>query len=100
MDFVAEETPALVALYHVWVAPGRMAFSDEITTVDPGPFLFISGISILEAMKTLLTLTSKRRTNSSVVTSIPDLFGYDHPALCTTIDGAALNFALEVSSWR
>lgn len=49
IDLVAEETPALVALYHVWRAPGRMAFSLEMTIVDPGPFFFISGIRILEA---------------------------------------------------
>lgn len=43
-DLVAAETPALVALYHVCVAPGRMAFSLEITMVEPGPFFFISGM--------------------------------------------------------
>ena len=49
IDLVADETPALVALYQVCVAPGRMAFSLEITIVDPGPFFFISGTRTFEA---------------------------------------------------
>lgn len=46
----------------------------------------------------LRTLTLNRRSNSSTVTSMPDLFGYDHPALCTTIEGAVPNFTMETSS--
>ena len=46
----------------------------------------------------LLTLTLKRRSNYSIVTSRPDLLGYDQPALCTTIDGALPNLVIEVSS--
>jgi hypothetical protein len=49
MDLVADDTPALVALYHVCVAPGRMAFSLEMTMVEPGPFFFIAGIRTFEA---------------------------------------------------
>ena len=77
-----------------------MAFSLEMTTVEPGPFFFISGMRILEARKMLLTLTSKTRVNSSTVTSMPDLFGYDQPALWTTIEGAFPKREMDVSSWK
>lgn len=39
MGLVAAKTPALVALYQVWVAPMRRAFSLDMTTVEPGAVL-------------------------------------------------------------
>lgn len=99
IDLVAEEMAAFVALYQVCRAPGRIAFSLEMTTVDPGPFFRIAGTRTLEARYTLRTLTLKRRSNSSAVTSRPDLFGYDQPALWTTTEGAFPNRVTQVSSY-
>jgi hypothetical protein len=47
----------------------------------------------------LRTLTLKRRSNSSIVTSRPDLLGYDQPALWTTTEGGRPYLSMQVLSY-